>query len=58
MKLFVVLALFVAIAYAVPIEEVDQKPEAESPLTIVTLEADDNSNTQNSDVVRQKRQFG
>lgn len=60
MKLFVVLALFVAISYAVPVEEVDQKPEAESPLTIVAVEADDNSNNQNqnSDVVRQKRQFG
>ena len=58
MKLFVVLALFVAISYAVPVEEVDQKQEAESPLTIVALEDDNSSNNQNSDVVRQKRQFG
>ena len=58
MKLFVVLALFVAISYAVPVEEVDQKQEAESPLTIVAVEADESSNNQNNDLVRQKRQFG
>jgi hypothetical protein len=58
MKLFVVLALFAAIACAIPVEEVDQKQEAESPLTIVAVETDDSSNTQNNDLVRQKRQFG
>ena len=58
MKLFLVLALFVAIAYAIPVEEVDQKSEAESPLTIVDLEADESFNIQNSDVVRQKRHHG
>ena len=49
MKLFVVLALFVAIAYAVPIEEVGQNQEAESPSTIDAV---------GIDVVRQKRQYG
>ena len=52
MKLFVILALFIAIAYAVPIEEVGQNQEAESPLTIVAVE------TENGDLVREKRQFG
>ena len=52
MKLFVILAFFAAVACAHPVEEVGQNQEAESPLTIVAVE------TENGDLVREKRQFG
>ena len=58
MKLLIFLALFAAIAYALPVEEIGQNQEIEeSPLNIVDFEAD-SSAYENSDVAREKRQYG
>lgn len=56
MKFLILLALLAAVAYALPVEEVDQ--EVSEPLLYVAdLEAD-NFDYENDDITRQKRQFG
>ena len=58
MKFLIVLALFAAIAYALPVEEIGQNQEiVEEPVPIVDLEAV-SSDDDESDVARPKRQFG
>ena len=58
MKFLIVLALFAAIACALPVEEIGQNQEIEeSPLNIVNFEVD-SADYDNSESLRQKRQFG
>lgn len=58
MKLFIVLALFAAITYALPVEEVGENVEVEeSPLTVVDLESEIADGVE-SDVERVKRHGG
>lgn len=58
MKLFIVLAFLVAIAYALPAEEVGQNKKVEkSSLTIADLEVD-SADEKNINVQRIKRQPG
>lgn len=58
MKFLIVLALFVAIACALPVDQVGQNLEAEeSPLTIADLEVD-SADYDNSDLTRAKRHRG
>ena len=57
MKFLIVLALFAAIAYALPVEEIGQNQEiVEEPVALVDLEAE-SSDDDESDA-RPKRQFG
>lgn len=58
MKLLIVLALFAAIAYALPVEEIGQNQEIEeAPVALVDVEAE-TTDEEESDVARPKRQFG
>jgi len=58
MKFLIVLALFVAIACALPVEEIGQNLETEeSPLSIADLEVD-SADYDNSDLARSKRHRG
>jgi hypothetical protein len=58
MKFLIVLALFAAIAYALPVEEIGQNLEAEAaPLSIADLEVD-SADYDNSDLSRAKRHHG
>ena len=58
MKFLILLALFAAVANALPVENFSQDQELEEPLLFVAdLEAN-NLDYENIDGARQKRQFG
>lgn len=58
MKFLVVLALFVTIVYALPVDEIGQNQEIkEAPVALVDFK-DERLNGEGFDVLRPKRQLG